>query len=482
MPSMKLPLCLIVCFLLSPARTVQANIAYHIRLDSSEQLHVQACFGDGEVHGFKLDSQAYLTSFGDIRLNSEPRIIRGGRVRLGTSRTKQDACLSYIFRLRHALNRNEQQKMDRNISRIGENILSNPDIWLLEPEGSNSYTIQFQLPPGIQVSAPWMPMDSDFTKYQFSASASGWNPQVAFGPFNNTRLRVGKARLDVVYLKGGNTRTSKQVGERELMRWIKTVASHVLQSYGEFPVQRVQVLLVSVEGTEGRMSRSKSAVPFARVLRRGGSAVQFFIKPSADLDQFMRDWTATHEFSHLLIPYVNSADAWLSEGVASYYQNVLRARAGDLSEVEAWDKLYKGFQRGHRDNYTQSLAQSIRDNGENRTMRMYWSGAAIMLLADVALRRVSRGKQSLDSVLQQLAVCCLPSNRTWSGRELMKKLDALSGHHVFMSEYRRWVNSTEFPDTEALFQSLGIRAWGGDVSLSEDGEMVDLRKAIMRPL
>jgi len=482
MPLAKLSLYLNICVLLLPVSFAHANVVYNIRLDTSEQLHVQACFDAGEVRSFKLDSRSYLTSFSGIHLNREAKKIRGGRIRLGADLAKQSACLSYRFRLRHALERQELRNVGRDISRIGSSILSNPGIWLLEPEGAENYVIQFHLPKGIQVSAPWLLVDTSYSKYRLSASASGWNPQVAFGPFQNTPVIVGDARLDVVYLKPDNTHASQEVSEDDLMHWIERVAGHVLQTYGEFPVKRVQVLLVSVEGDEGRIGRSKSAVPFARVLRRGGSAVQFFIRPSADLDEFMDDWTATHEFSHLLIPYVDRSDGWLSEGVASYYQNVLRARAGDLSEREAWDKLYKGFERGHRSNYRDTLSQSIRNNGENRTMRMYWSGAAIALLADVELRRISNGKQSLDSVLQQLAACCLPSNHTWSGRELMQKLDSLSGYEVFMTQYQRWVHSTEFPDTQDLFQSLGIRTWGGRVSLSDGAESVELRKSIMQPL
>ncbi len=453
----------------------QADIVYNIRLDSVEQLHVRVCFEAGEVRSFKIPSRKYLSSFDALALNSQSRRIRGGRVRLGAEIAGRDACLSYIFRLRHALARSD----GRDISRIGKNILSNPGIWFLEPEGTQNYVVQFQLPKGIQVSAPWMPTDDSYTRYQPEASASGWDPQLAFGPFRNIPLKVGDARLDTVYLKSDSLERSRAVSESELMHWIETVAGHVLLAYGEFPVQRVQVLIVSVEGARGRMGSSNSAVPFARVLRRGGSAVQFFIRPSEDLDEFLHDWTATHEFSHLLIPYVGREDAWLSEGVASYYQNVLRARAGTLSEREAWDKLHKGFVRGHRSNYRDTLSQSIRNGGENRTMRMYWSGAAIALLADVELRRLSGGRQSLDSVLHKLADCCLPSTRTWSGRELMQKLDDLSGHRVFMIQYLRWVNSTIFPETQAVFQSLGIRVRGGRVELL-DAELAQLRSNIMR--
>ena len=50
----------------------------------------------------------------------------------------------------------------------------------------------------------------------------------------------------------------------------------------------------------------------------------------------------------MLMPYISSRDRWLSEGLASYYQNVLRARDGRLTDTQAWQLLYEGFQRGKK--------------------------------------------------------------------------------------------------------------------------------------
>ncbi len=55
-----------------------------------------------------------------------------------------------------------------------------------------------------------------------------------------------------------------------------------------------------------------------------------------------------HELSHLLHPVIDGYDRWLSEGIASYYQNVLRARAGLRSAQWSWDALHAGFERGIR--------------------------------------------------------------------------------------------------------------------------------------
>ena len=44
-----------------------------------------------------------------------------------------------------------------------------------------------------------------------------------------------------------------------------------------------------------------------------------------------------------LLPYVVSGEKWISEGFASYYQNVLLARRGVYSESEVWQRLHRAF-------------------------------------------------------------------------------------------------------------------------------------------
>src|SRR5690349_3931578 len=76
--------------------------------------------------------------------------------------------------------------------------------------------------------------------------------------------------------------------------------------------------------------------------------------PSAE---FADDWTAVHELSHLMHPYLGDRGTWLAEGLATYYQNVLRARSGMLTPAQAWDRLYQGFKRGAKTPGDETLEQ-----------------------------------------------------------------------------------------------------------------------------
>jgi len=200
-------------------------------------------------------------------------------------------------------------------------------------------------------------------------------------------------------------------------------------------------------------------VPWGEVQRGGGDAVHLYINQSLSEQAFIDDWVMVHELSHLLHPVIVSPDRWLYEGIASYYQNVLRARAGLMSAQSAWSKLHAGFERGIRGTPRgRSLAEVSETMIRDRSfMRVYWSGAALALLADVELRRHSAGAQSLDTALAALSDCCLPSNRSWTARELMQKLDRLTDTTVFMDLYRAHVDSDDFPDLGAVYTELGLQ-------------------------
>jgi predicted metalloprotease with PDZ domain len=180
----------------------------------------------------------------------------------------------------------------------------------------------------------------------------------------------------------------------------------------------------------------------------------------------------------MLLPYVSSRDRWLSEGLASYYQNVLRARDGRLSEQEAWQRMHAGFERGRRATRKETLSEATR-SGWRSTMRVYWSGAAMMLKADSRLRALSDGEQSLDSALEMLSKCCMARGRSWRARDLFAELDRLTGYTIFSDLYDDHVLDNEFPDVQSTFTKLGIVPRYGSITIDDGAPWKTIRRAIM---
>lgn len=241
---------------------------------------------------------------------------------------------------------------------------------------------------------------------------------------------------------------------QDIVDWIDHVADQVAIPYGRFPIVAPRVLIIP---TGARRGGNTSPVPFGRVTRRGGETVELYVDIERPIEDMYADWTATHEFSHLLLPRVGWRQKWISEGFASYYQNVLMARAGRYTPEEAIRKLSAGFDRGRASRPDLSPNGAAEAGVRRARYKIYWSGAAIALLADLQLRVRSGGTESLDTVLGQFQNCCLPSRDYWSGTELFRKFDSLIDEPVFMPLYRQHANASGFPDMDKALQNPLLR-------------------------
>lgn len=287
------------------------------------------------------------------------------------------------------------------------------------------------------------------------------------------RVTVPGGSLEVMFAGPVSSRKA-----REIVDWIRTAASDVTLAYGRFPLPKARVLVIP---GQGRFRDADSPVPFGRVTRRGGETVELHVDLDRPMADFYRDWTATHEFSHLLLPRLYGQDRWISEGFASYYQNVLMARAGRYTQTEAWEKLGAGLERGRKSRPDLSPNGAAAEGMRRARMKIYWSGAAIALLADVRLREGSAGAVSLDMVLERFQACCLPSERRWGGVEWFEELDSLLDEPVFMPLYDQYADQPGFPEVEPVLASLGVRIDGGRARLAPDARLAHIRAAIAGP-
>ncbi len=241
--------------------------------------------------------------------------------------------------------------------------------------------------------------------------------------------------------------------QEKLMYWLEKNAAAVTTLYGEFPIPQAIVTVQKAQGAD-------EPVPWGQVLRGRIEGVNFHVNPKFSRPDFMRDWTAAHEFSHLFIPFPGHQDSWFSEGLATYLQNTLRVRANMLSEQQAWKKLYEGLRRGQRDTKMQAipLAELSSKMGESRSyQRVYWSGVCYFLRVEIDLFKATGGQHSLDSVLRDFNRCCQFKTQSWNATALAQKFDEISGTDVFSRNLRHILKSHALPEVEPLFAALGLR-------------------------
>ncbi len=279
----------------------------------------------------------------------------------------------------------------------------------------------------------------------------------------------GKRRLEVNISELFPEQSREEIGQ-----WIEHLAHSLTLVYGHWPRERWAIDVEPVSGS------SDDPIPWAQVHRETVDRVAFYVLSSANADTLKNEWTGYHELSHLLLPYRGWGDTWFSEGLASYYQNVLQARVGVLSEEQMWQKLHDGFSRGKADSRFNgqtllSVNQKMRENGGY--MRVYWSGAWYFLAADIKLRAQSNGTQSLDNALEQLNNCC--ATRSLSVAEIIAQLDTSTGQRIFSELYQQVYQSRQMPAYESLLSQLGIEVDRGQVSLIADGAKAKRRREFL---
>jgi len=279
-------------------------------------------------------------------------------------------------------------------------------------------------------------------------------------------------------LQAGDTRLRVEIVDvddparvRMLQRWIEETAEAAKTQSGRYPLRDAYVRIQETD------SNDDSPVPWGQTRRRGEAGVLLYVRRDANYEELRADWTAVHELSHLFHPYLGESGRWLAEGLASYYQNVSRARAGMLDEEEAWRRLDAGFRRGQAASTGARLDAMGR--GRGGTMRVYWAGAAYWLDADLALRRDAG--TTLDAILDRYAECCLRGTGSVMPQDFVLALDGLAANDTFSVLYRRYAASREFPSLADAYAQLGISRNGDGLVFADTARNRQLRDAIMAP-
>jgi hypothetical protein len=372
-----------------------------------------------------------------------------------------DSCIAYDVDVRAALEHDSLL-----LAYSGEQaLLASAELFLWRPVHRPAglvASVRFVLPAGVSVSTPWPERGG---AYALDESAFACRGHLVFGHFVRESVEVPGTTLDAIVLDG-----FPEPARGLISAWLATAGAVASSPSGTFPVQHAQVIVVPT-------SPSHFPIHFGYTGRSGGASIVLFMPTDMDLDQFRADWIAIHEFSHLLHPFVERDDAWLSEGLATYLQEVLRVRAGLLPQEQAWRRLYEGAARGRETDH--SLADETRImRVAGNYERVYWAGAAIALMADVELRRRTAGNATLDTVLAALTRG--PRfNRSVSARELLHMMDEIAGVPVFEATARRYLEGGGLPDLTELYRVLGLVNGSGVLGMQDDAPLAWIRDAIM---
>lgn len=374
----------------------------------------------------------------------------------------RDGCVQYEVSL------SEGGSLETAVRHIGDDLIASPSVWLWRPDRrapSVRATLRLKLPDGMAALLPWPEVDGMRT---LDADAFRFESYAAFGHFDVDRATLAGVDLQIAVLDGALALEPAAL-RRYLERGIRTVTQHS----GAFPVQRLSVIVLPTTG-------GSEPVPFGMMARGGAASLLLMMRDDASEALLRDDWVLPHELSHLLLPFVEREHAWLSEGFATYYQELLRARSGSTSELTAMRRIVASLREVAAGPERQSLAlESARMHRTHAYRAVYWSGAAFWLKRDVALRARTQNHASLDTLTEALRADGA-TRAVWSARELLARLDALSGDDAFSAALEE-VERSAMPDFEPTLAALGVRGASGAISLDDAAPLADIRRALFAP-
>lgn len=450
----------------APLHHYQVTVA-----DSLDRLHVHACFEGAAPEALLAETSGARTFLVELKLKAGEQARLPASDRILLEGVGEDGCIEYRVKLE--AERGGVQSGGPESRWAGRDLLTSIGDWLWRPPlDAGEIEISFKLPAGVNMSAPWprSAQAGNANTYRLGSTPINWPGIVAFGRFTVRDVAVEGGILHLAILDGPPPQQQAWIE-----RWIAAAARNATTLHGRFPVESAQVVVAPTP-------RGKGPVPWAYVARGGGPAVHLFINPAHQPGAFERDWSATHEMSHLFLPYAVARDSWLSEGVPTYLQNVLMVRGGAIDEREAWKRMILGFQRAAKVGAGLSLGVASERVGIGGLYeRVYWGGAALMLEADIRLREQSAGAQSLDTALDAIAQCCLGQDRRWTAADLMDQLDKAAGTTIFSDIVRERLGAAEFPDFKSTLVRAGVTVNGGEVVLDPSAPWAPLRESLMRP-
>jgi len=281
----------------------------------------------------------------------------------------------------------------------------------------------------------------------------------AFGNLRHRSIDAALSSIEIVVV-GDATLT---LSDDEIATWVREDAECVARLYQHFPVKRVSVFIVPIEGSKG--------VVFGKVLSLGGASIIVLAGTELPAKETHRDWVLVHEMVHLGFPTMYGV-RWLTEGLATYYEPVLRTRAGWHTREWLWDDFTQSMKRGIPPEGAE-LALEKRDTIDDA----YWGGAVFVMMVDVGIRAATSNKKSFDDVLHAVLAQGGDATVVWTMAELTEAARKETGTTVFGDLVERYATKGERIDLARFFRDLGV-ARDPKLELDDSAPLAAIRKSI----
>lgn len=345
----------------------------------------------------------------------------------------------------------------------GAGVLVSPGFLLPLPETEAAATLRFRIdfPAGGAVRTALKP-DAD-GRYAIPLQRIDEVGPLLLGSVATVPL-AGDPQLSLALPEGDLELPSATLGA-----WASAVAESNRRFWGRSPAQGGLVIVVPSD---------RRGVPFGRVMSLGGSVVTVLVGKQATAADLYDDWVLVHEFLHLGSPLMRDTGPWLNEGIATFYEPVLRARAGWKSEDEVWREWIGQMPRG-MPAMTEIGLQNAGRGG------IYWGGALFVLMAEIDSLKASGGRIGFSDCLRAVLADGADATAKWPTARLLQRCDALLGAPILVPLAQRHVAqgsrlAGSAAELSQIWDMLGVALTAdGQVRYDDRAELAWLRPLII---
>ena len=354
--------------------------------------------------------------------------------------------------------------------RRGESVLSGLSGWLLEPNGLGGapiIDIRAHTAPGLSFSTG-MPKVGD--AFRLRDSSVGYAGYTAIGKLSLQEiavpapgsLRPGQSKKDGV-LRLAILDGISDDGRADLTDWVRRTVEAESNYWQGFTTPTLLLTLVPTQARRG--------VGFGRTEAPGGATVMVEVGSNVDRRLLFNDWVLVHEMIHTGMPYLRGRATWFMEGAATYVEPIIRARAGWKTEEVVWKEWMDNMPMGAPVFSRGLMHASGREN--------YWSGALFMLMADLGIRRETRGAKGLEDCLAGANWEGYQASRNVRLQDYVSACDGVTGTKVVSGLIDRYYSTGATVDMKAFWADLGVSEVGGRIALNDSAPQAEWRKMIV---
>lgn len=350
---------------------------------------------------------------------------------------------------------------------------------LADAASNRPVDVSFDIPASWRVTAPWLRLSG--RRNAFRASNAADLLESIFFAGTHKEFTIARDGFELIFALGGPGIAENEPKYRRLAKG---------------SLDRYIALMGGIPNPPPRRKFARSVVVINNSKDLDGEVIGNHISMVLDPSdgrqtEVFSNFIFAHEFFHLWngksINVDSTREDWFKEGVTSYYTLKALVDMGAITRSESLgvvsDLFYKRYAADP------SLGkESMRDVATSTRKDKHWGmiyggGMFAGICQDVAIRRASANRRSLDDLMRSLFRRFGGSERVYTTDDVIREASRLSGKDQ-TTFFSRYVNGSERVPLEQCFGDAGLdaRVENGELKLTERKDLSGAEAALLNSI